>query len=219
MRKITYALSIAFLAVGMASCAKSTNRKVSNEWKVVSYLKTESYQVTGAGYSNSTTTNIQETSFTQQFVSNDDGMVVTTNYQGTVNAHMFSIKKDGTWSMIRDLTSDTGGNSEQKNVTEQTGTWTFVGKTKGDEFKKNERILFNTLTEKLTSTQSNNSTVVSQFITNKTYLAGENVQIFTIKESKKKELQLESVNDVSITMDNGSSNINNESVSMTLQEK
>lgn len=222
MRKfVSYALSTVFLAAGMAACAKSTKGKVTNEWKVVSYVKTESYSDPDLDYSNSMTKNLTETSFTQQSVSTDDGVSVNSNSSGSVNAHEMTIKKDGTWSWKRDMTYDYGNGNGNNIVDEQTGTWTFVGKTKGDDFKKNERLLFNILSETRTSSQINNQVVVSQFSSNETYLTGENVLIYTIKESKQKEMELEWVNDVAITTDYGSSsgNVKKESVTMTLKEK
>lgn len=222
MRKIfSYALSTVFVAAGMAACAKSTKGKVSNEWKVVSYQKTESYIDNSLDYSNSSTMNLQETSFTQKSESTDDGMTVSSNYSGSVNAHELTIKKDGTWTWKRDLTYDYGSGSASRIVDEYTGTWTFVGKSKGDEFKKNERLLFNILTEQRTSSQISNQVVVSQFSSNQTWLAGENIEIYTIRESKKDELQLELVNDVTVTFHQGSStgNADKESVTMTLKEK
>ncbi len=223
MRKIvSYTLSVAFLVAGMSSCAKSTKGKVTNEWRVVSYLKNYSFSNEG-GQSASTVTNMTENSFTDESVISNGGMSVTNNNYGTVNAHLLTIKKDGTWSSTVDLTYDMGGSSnQQRNITEQSGTWTFVGKTKGDDFKKNERFLLNILTEKKTSNQIINQVVVSTYESNETYLTGENVQIYTIKESKKKEMELELVNDVAVTSDYGATpgtNTNNLSINMTLKEK
>ena len=49
MKKIiNYSLSLAFLAFGMASCAKSNKGKVTNEWKIVSYLKNDSFSNQGS---------------------------------------------------------------------------------------------------------------------------------------------------------------------------
>lgn len=222
MRKfVSYALSTVFLAAGMAACAKSTKGKVTNEWKVVSYVRAESYSDPDLDYSNSMTTSLTETSFTQQSTSTNGGLSVNSNNNGSVNAHEMIIKKDGTWSWKRDMTYDYGNGSGNNIVDEQTGTWTFVGKTKGDDFKKNERMLFNILSETRTSSQINNQVVVNQFSSNETYLTGENVLIYTIKESKQKEMELEWVNDLAITTDYGSSsgNVKKESVTMTLKEK
>lgn len=222
MRKIvSYALSTAFLAAGITACAKSTKGKVTNEWKVVSYVKTESYSDPDQDYSNNSTMNLTETSFTQQNSSVDGSLAVSSTYNGSVNLHELTIKKDGTWSWKRDMTYDYGNGDGNKIVDEQAGTWTFVGKTKGDDFKKNERLLFNILSETRTSSQIDNQAVVNQFSSNETYLAGENILIYTIKESSQKEMLLESVNDVAITMNHGSSsgNSDKQTITMTLKEK
>ncbi|MGV3612536.1 MAG: hypothetical protein ACO1N0_16375 [Fluviicola sp.] len=225
MKKIiNYSLSLAFLALGMASCAKSNKGKVTNEWKIVSYLKNDSFSNQGS-QSGSNMMNMTETTFTQHLLSSFNGTVMAEDsHSGIVNSHELILKKDGTWSLIEDLTHDydSNVNSNTRQVFEQTGTWTFVGKTKGDDFKKNERLLFNVLTEKKTSTYTDNDVVVSQYSMNHTYLTGENVLIYTIKESKKKEMELELVNDVAVTSNYGSNpgtNTDKLSINMTLKQK
>lgn len=223
MKKIiSYTLSLAFLAFGMASCAKSTKGKVTNEWKVVSFVQNDSFSNQG-GQSGSTLINMTETTYTQRVISSFGGItMVDDETSGIVNAHELTLKKDGTWTLNKDLTEEYDNGASSHVVFEQTGTWTFVGKTKGDDFKKNERLLFNVLTEKKTSVYTNNQVVVSQFTSNDTYLTGELVLIYTIKESKKKEMELELVNDVAVTGDYGSNpgtNTDKLSVSMTLKQK
>ncbi len=222
MKKIiNYVLSLAFLAFAMASCAKSTKGKVTNEWKIVSYLENDSFSNQG-GQSGSTITNMTETTYTQEFTNSNGGNTVVNSNSGTVNTHELILKKDGTWSLNKDLTQDNGNGYSNKSIYEQTGTWTFVGKTKGDDFKKNERLLFNVLSAKRTSIGMNNQVVFSQFASNDTYLTGELVLIYTIKESSQKEMELELVNDVAITGDYGSNpgtNTDKLSVSMTLKQK
>ena len=219
-KNVSYALSLALLVVGMASCAKSTKGKVTNEWKVVSYSENDSFSNAG-GQSGATITTMTETTYTQDFTSSNGGMTSSNSSSGTVNAHELILKKDGTWSLIEDLTNNQG-NGSSRNVTEQTGTWAFVGKTKGDDFKKNERLLFNILTKKRTSAYTVTQIVVNQFSENDTYLTGENVLIYTIKESGKKEMELELVNDVAVTGDYGSNpgtNTDKLTISMTLKQK
>ena len=223
MKKIiSYSFSLALLAVVMTSCAKSTKGKVTNEWKVVSYLENDSFTNQG-GQSGSTITNMTETTYTKQFSTSFNGVAIVDENSGIVNLHELLLKKDGTWALNRDFTEHYENGASSKVVFEQTGTWTFVGKTKGDDFKKNERLLFNVLTEKKNSVYTNDEqVVVSQFTSNDTYLTGELVLIYTIKESKNKELELELVNDVAVTGDYGSNpgtNTDKLSVSMTLKQK
>jgi hypothetical protein len=220
MNKITsYTLSISLLAVGMsmASCAKSTKRKVANEWKVASYLKTESNS-NGGGGSNESKLTMTETSFTSDNTSTSNGNTTSSHSEGTVNSHVIEIKKDGTWIWTQDASYTGNNNNSARTVTEQSGTWSFVGKTKGDDFKKNERILLNILTKKVTSSQISNQVVVSESTTNETFLTGENVQIYTINESKNKEMELEFTEDIASTSGN-SVNTTKTSINMTLKQK
>ncbi|MNR42787.1 hypothetical protein D3C85_1613410 [compost metagenome] len=94
-----------------------------------------------------------------------------------------------------------------------------MGKTKGDDFKKNERLLFNVLNKKESSLNIVDNVVVSDDLSNTTFLAGENMQIYTIKESKKKELQLEL--ESNFVSESSSSGVNKEegTLKITLKEK
>lgn len=219
MRKITVCiLTLVFLAVGAVSCAKSNKNKVTNEWKVVSYEKTDDY--TGSqGSTNSTKMSMNESSFTLRNVAMTNGVVDMDHTSGgSVNSHELSVKKDGTWSWIQDITYVYDNGSSRKLVKE-TGTWSFVRKTKGDDFKKNERILFNVSTENVFTNQISGQVVVSENSTNKTFLTGENIRIYTITESKRKELQLELDSKVVAEVDSGGENTDNERVKITLKEK
>lgn len=71
---------------------------------------------------------------------------------------------------------------------EKSGTWSFVGKTKGDDFKKNERILFNVLSESESIIQTLNQVIVTNQTSANTYLTGEKMLIYTVTESKKDQL-------------------------------
>jgi hypothetical protein len=213
MKKITiYMLSLTFFVLGVTSCAKSTKRKVTNEWKITSYVKID--HITNGGGSDESTFNMTETSYTNDNSSTTNGSTVSYHSEGAVNAHTISIKKDGTWTWTQDCTYNGNNNSSSRTIIEQTGTWSFVGKTKGDDFKKNERLLFNILTEKNISTQTSNQVVVSENTSNYTYLTGENIQIYTIKESKNKKMELEFIKD----MRNGI-NTTETSINMILEEK
>lgn len=56
MKRISYyTLSIAFLAVGLGSCGKTTTGKVTNEWKVTSYQEKTELVNTSGDISTSTT--------------------------------------------------------------------------------------------------------------------------------------------------------------------
>lgn len=176
-----YALSMALTAFGAVSCGKTTKGKMANEWKVMSFEQTR----TGvfSNYEDIEKTVMDESRFTRELIHKQNNTAeVTHSNPGTVNNHELTIKKDGTWTWVRDLTYDDANTT----IIEQTGTWGFVGKTKRDDFKKNERVVFNVLAQKTTVIY-----LSGQESSNETYLTGENVLIYTVTASKKKELSLE----------------------------
>lgn len=178
MKKIVYSiLKIALLVVTTTSCAKSTKGKITADWRVISYNETST---------------------------NGDTVSTFSTGDSPKTPNTLTIDKDGTWIWNRGvITSGVvfGGSVFLTNETtiKQNGTWSFIEKTKGDDFKKNERVLFNILSEVTTSKQTGgggnpifpDTTVTSS----KTYLTGENAIIYTITKSARKELKLESENE------------------------
>jgi hypothetical protein len=218
MKRISfYTLSIAFLAAGLVSCGKTTTGKVTNEWKVTSYQE-KIELVNSSGDINRSTTSSNGSSVSNEYVSDPaTGPSTTLFATGTANAFEFIIKKDGTWSSIKDFTYTTSNSSDQTKQ-ERSGTWSFVGKTKGDDFKKNERILFNILNETETVTQISNQVLVNNQTTSDTYLTGENILIYTITLSKKDQLAMNLEESYSGTQ--GSSTTSKEtSVQLILESK
>ena len=75
-----------------------------------------------------------------------------------------------------------------------TGTWSFLGKDKSADFKRNDRVVFNTLTSASTYTDSYTVTGGSTYTDNSSdsysWATGENQATYVITESKKKELTL-----------------------------
>ncbi|WP_343636192.1 hypothetical protein [Fluviicola sp.] len=161
---------------------------MANEWKVTEYNSTET-DTQSNGDKTVYTTTMTESNYTYTTASTSNGSTTTTTSTATVNMNEMTIEKDGTWTSTRDISSTSNGIT-QKLTTTTSGTWAFVGKTKGDEFKKNERVMFNTLSE--TNTQVVSFGGSSQTTTSTdTYMTGENVMIYTVTESKGKELALE----------------------------
>ena len=76
----------------------------------------------------------------------------------------------------------------QRWVEKESGTWSFLGKSKADDFKKNERIIFNTLKRTYTKGDINFSFIPTM---NYTYLTGENSVIYSISEASNDKLKLE----------------------------
>ncbi len=223
-KSIICGLSLAILVIGLSSCGKTTKGKITNDWTIVS---SEEVQTTHSGqtgqevYSKATMTENSVSNYSSYTLG---GVENTSSNTGVVKANTISIKKDGTWNWTQELSYDEnvgGGNTQNlTNKTNQGGTWSFVGKTKGDDFKKNERVIFNVLTKSTSTVQTMNQSVVTENSESFTYLAGENTMIFTVKESKNKELQLEKELDRE-NSSSGSSGVNTESktLKMTLKGK
>ena len=205
MKKIFLSvLSIALVAGTMSSCGKTSKGKISEDWNVTKIEYTDSDTQSGTTTTSSSTTTINGTTLTR--VSTNGGTTTTTN--GTANKYTYTIKKDGTFEANTDVTyvtSGTGYTTTTNQVNKTTGTWSFVGKNKTDDFKTNERVVFNTLSSTGTTTTTYTSGSTSQTSTSSdtdTYKVGENSSIYTVKESTGKKLVLAS------EWDNSSSNIN-----------
>lgn len=196
MRKLFFTtLSIAMLA-GISSCGKSTKGKMANDWKVTSY---------------------EEHTFTTQGGSGSLIMDETTMNSGTsvaaLHQHDFTIRKDGTWTISRYFTyTDPDGTT--KNETETSGTWGFVKKKKEEDFGKNERVIFHVLKDLRNTTATSGGQAPVLYTQENTYLAGENTMIFTVKESKNKELKLSLEENA-----NESGDVTTRTLDMTLKKK
>ena len=223
-KSIIYGLGIACLVIGLNSCVKTTKRKITNDWKIVSleeerkgssvvsteedYWKTDMTENTVYRYSHYTLLGV------------DGPYTYTYETTGEVKENKMSIKKDGTWQWTQELSYDWNGSENDTYKKDLSGTWSFVSKTKGDDFKKNERIIFNILLNKNSTIQTQNQQVVNDYNEEKTFLTGENTMTFTVKESKKKELQLE-MESTSNYSNSWSSGVNYQSktLKMTLKEQ
>ena len=191
-------LSLIFLAIGLNSCGKTNTRKITNDWKIVSLeeeQKSTSVQADQEDYWRTSMTETTVSRYSEYTLMGVDGpyhYAYTTT--GVVKANKITIKKDGTWEWVQELTfdQDSGGNPFE--ITAQrdlSGTWSFVGKTKGNDFSKNERVVFNILLDKRSSFANPQTVELNDSSEETTYLIGENTMTFTVKESTKKELQLE----------------------------
>ena len=161
---------------------------MANEWKVTEYNQTQT-ETQSNGDKTVYTTTMTETTYSSSTATTSGGSTITTTGSGTVNTNEMTIEKDGTWTSTRAVSSTNNGSTLKVTIT-SSGTWSFVGKTKGDEFKKNERVMFNTLSETTTDV-STFGNITSTDTNTDTYLTGENVMIYTITESKGKELAME----------------------------
>ena len=194
MKKIIVLLSIILVA---ASCGKSTKGKMDGEWKIDS-LKSVTTSTSG-GNTESNTLDINGTMVT---ITDTDGGI-TSSATGVVNTAFYNINKDGTWDSELTFTISqtiSGTDYTQVSTIKNTGTWDFA---KGiGEFKKNERVLFTTLTQNNTQATTANG-ITSTSSSNETYLEGENTTLYVIEESKKKSLQMSSVGSSNTTYTSG----------------
>ena len=194
MKKLIFSvMSLALVAGTMTSCGKSSVGKMTNDWKVTSY-SSSSVDNTGDGSS--------ETGTASAVTYSQTNSGTTTTSTGVINGNTITIAKDGTWKSMKDVTSTQtatyGGvtyTAVTKKVNNTTGTWAFVGTNKTEDFKKNERVVFNMLTS--TGTSSTTTTVSgssSSTTTNSSnsdsYKTGESSMIYTITESSAKKLVL-----------------------------
>jgi hypothetical protein len=224
-------LSAAFLAGGVSSCAKTTKGKMSNEWTISAY-DNQSNSTDSDGDVTKGSTVLNGTSLvTTNTNSPNGGTVSTSESTEAVNAWTYTIDKDGTWSSFKDVTS-TGIDSsynfltaeyETYTITSNTkrdvsGVWNFIGKSKTEDFKRNERVMFNTLTYSTVyvSTIGTNAPTTTSY--SGTELAGVDVMTYTVVESKGKELQLTSDSQYSNTDSNGTYK-SDDVVNMTLTQE
>lgn len=197
-------LSVALVAGTMTSCGKSSKGKMSNDWNVASYSD-KSNTTQGNGDVSSTTEIGTATTFSITSSSSSNGTTNSSVTNGTINENSMTIDKDGTWKSVKTTTTvvtttpfagATTVTTSKINVNSN-GTWSFVGKNKTDEFKTNERVVFNTTTVGTTGTGTavttfggtSTTSSGSETISNN-YKVGENSQIWTITESSAKSLKL-----------------------------
>lgn len=190
-RNSIYVLSTALLIVfGITSCAKTTKGKMTNEWKVTSFENVET-NVNTLGTKYVYTYSMTDQTVTDQTVTEPaTGPSSTSTETGTVNKNELTIKKDGTWSWTMDVTF-VDGNKTSNETMVRSGTWSFIGKTKGDDFQKNERVLFNVLEMNTTETETTNQVLTYDEKGKETYSTGKNTMVYTITKSENKKLEME----------------------------
>lgn len=194
MKKIIiYSLSVLLVAGAAISCRKTSKGKMSNEWQLSDYSSTET-RTDDDGDVNTTTITSDGTTITSTSSYTSGGTTTSNTATGVVNDYSFVIDKDGTWEETMDVTfTDTDGNatSVETTATVSSGTWNFLGNV--EEFKKNERVVFNTLSETnnySSSTTFGGTTISSSSSETESFANGENAEIMLVVESKRKELEL-----------------------------
>ncbi len=187
---IVLALSAAFLTLSISSCKKTTKRKLSNEWKVVKM--SSDFELTYADGSRSSSLSIYSgNSITKTLKDTDpNGSESTTIETGEVSEFTYTIDKDGTWKKSSNFKWVFSDGSSNQQIREDKGTWYFLGKNKGDKFKKNEKVVFYTNESSSKEINIDGSTTATDLF-NDTYKGSEDGVIFTVVESKGKKLTLE----------------------------
>ena len=205
MKRISlYILSSLFLAAGISACGKTTKGKMVNDWKVTSF--SEELEFISSSDKSKNTITMTESTVTSKSVhipSNGSPGIAYTQ-TGIVKLHEWSIKKDGTWSSVQEIEFNSGNTTNNKKI-EQSGTWSFLRQTKGDEFEKNERVHFNILQSKTVDNTASGQ-IVNTNSEEETYLTGEKVMVYTVIRSKKDELEMELENNYAFTQTSGSDN-------------
>lgn len=185
MKKAFLFVAGAALVTGsMVSCGKSTKGKMDGEWNIDSYVSNSSDTWGG----NTDTESVNATGTTVTITSTSGGN--TDTQTGTFSNASYTIAKDGTWSnamTVSFIENIAGTDVTTTNTMIASGTWDFL---KGiGEFKRNERVVFNTLSSTETQTTAAGGSSTTDTDTD-TYLEGENSDIYVITESKRKSLIL-----------------------------
>jgi activator of HSP90 ATPase len=234
MKRICIAvLSLTLLTGGALSCRKTSKGKMANEWIVTGY--NSDYLSTNLGgdvYEASTVLSgnvLKEISTGSLY-----GSVTNSERSSSVNEWTYTIEKNGNWSSLQNTTQTSLDSSFDATTQEMktfmvtnnrifaySGVWNFSGKSKAETFKKNERVIFNTLTRdyKRTKTIEGESPILSTSVN--TYLAGESNVTYTVVESKKNELKLREDSERTAVYDDNSDNSYNSNFisTVTLTQK
>lgn len=198
-KSIQHTLGLLVATFFIAACGKTTNKKISHDWKVDTF--TFSNTVSFADGSSTVTEETgTSTSFKRTTTHSNSDTTTTNVLEGTIVDYTIAIRKDGTWEASYNSTYDINYNFSGVEVVRtadstnnSSGTWSFVGTNKTDEFKKNERIVFNTINtswaSKITLKYPNSTDSKTNSESNE-YKVGENTKTWTVSKSDKENLTL-----------------------------
>ncbi len=197
-KSILLGLSLALFIGAGSSCKKTSKRKIANSWTIQSITETTTtkdpnmVKIEEYTYKDS---KLNQKITIKPISGNND---IYTSI-GESSEMTFKIRKDGTWEKITNLKLETNTGANNGNIIinsdikrTASGTWNFLGKIEKNEFKKNERIIFNTLVVNESLESANPILGGANIITtnNNTYSNGEMNEIYVVSSSKKKELIL-----------------------------
>jgi len=194
-KKIFLTLTVTLIALVVTSCSKSTKPGIANAWRVISDYET---------------------------ITDENGSTYILNKSDAPgNPNELTISEDGTWTWNKKSTYNAtvfGGSIFLTIVTttEQKGTLNSVQRI--GEQMKGEYVLFNTLSESTTTTQTggggNPNFPDTTTYDSKMYEAGENVIVYkVVKWDDNNLLQLESEN----TKPNSSGELKNSKLTLLVK--
>lgn len=198
---ITYLLGTALLSATLmvTSCGKTTKGKIDNEWKVTNHEETTVW--IDKTMTQTEVIKLDQSDVAITYIQSASGQpTITSTNQGKVLQHAFTIRKDGTWSLIREYYTEHTSQDTLRRFTRYysaSGSWNFLEKGKEDGYGKRERILFQTLQEKTSNVltfmmEGQPDIVPTSDVTNKTYEPGDFSTIYVVENSSKKNLSLTS---------------------------
>ncbi len=212
MKKVILFVAGAALITGsMVSCGKSTKGKMDGEWTIDSYVS-NSTSTSGGGTSSE---NVNATGAAVTITSTSGGS--TSTQTGTFSNATYTISKDGTWSNTMTVVFVETVFGTQYTTTQTqiaSGTWDFLSGV--GEFKKHERVVFNTLSSTSTQVDAVGGSSTTSTSSN-TYAEGESSDVYLITESKGKSLILTSTEGNSSTSGSSTSSSTN-STTITLSQ-
>jgi len=222
-KTIIYGLSFAFIAATATSCGKTTKGKMSNEWSATELSSSSTTTNADGDVETTSWSSTDGATFTMtQTYTPSGGTSSSLTLDGTVNEFSYTINKDGSWSSVTDMTFsiDLGGGISQTQQTrdENSGTWTLLGKNKTGELKKNERVVFNTLSSTSTETSTITGSTPDTETSTNTYAEGENPEVMMVVESKGKMLKLKKETNNAYTFD-GDTETTVSTMEITMEEK
>lgn len=230
MKKVLLAAVAATFLIATPSCKKGENdpflslksrkARLAGEYTIDSWMQTGTVTNTDGDKVVSTIT-INGTTGTSTTVTTPDGEPSTTSTLNiTVNMATFKIEKDGTWESTFNTTSTWSEDGDgwivesyqfsKVETSVESGNWSFLG-GQPDEFKKKERVIFNTINSTKTeqtntvstytggATESTEGNLETEVVTN---AQGEVTNIYEIDMLKSKEIVLKqdlSGNDIQST--------------------
>ncbi|GEM_PF-4635653 len=179
MKSLSFLFFALLIVLVFTSCGKTTKSKFTGDWEITAYDR-KFYSI-----KNGDTIHHYNAYYGLNYVFGSKVSFGTdTEFSTTMNNAEFSINKNGEWKRTLDFSYFEGG-QETRTVETTSGTWSFLKKN-GDNFDKNERVLFSvTKLDATTTTPFGGTSTISS-----THSEGEIMNVFRILESKNKFLEM-----------------------------